>query len=64
MRSDIGPGAVCPDYEALVLVLARGGYCPKDRRQHEGLLQGRLWVAPNEGAPGATFFFSIPCGEA
>ena len=23
----------------LVLVLARGGYCPKDRRQHEGPLQ-------------------------
>jgi peroxiredoxin len=25
--------------DPLVLVLARGGYCPKDRRQHEGLLQ-------------------------
>ena len=23
----------------MVLVLGRGGYCPKDRRQHEGLLQ-------------------------
>jgi peroxiredoxin len=23
----------------LVVVLARGGFCPKDRRQHEGLLQ-------------------------
>jgi peroxiredoxin len=23
----------------LVLVLSRGGFCPKDRRQHEGLLQ-------------------------
>jgi peroxiredoxin len=23
----------------LVLVLSRGGYCPKDRRQHEGLVQ-------------------------
>lgn len=23
----------------LVLVLARGGFCPKDRRQHEGLVQ-------------------------
>ena len=23
----------------MVLVLSRGGYCPKDRRQHEGLLQ-------------------------
>jgi peroxiredoxin len=23
----------------MVLVLARGGFCPKDRRQHEGLLQ-------------------------
>src|SRR3977135_4661894 len=22
-----------------VLVLARGGFCPKDRRQHEGLVQ-------------------------
>jgi hypothetical protein len=22
-----------------VLVLSRGGFCPKDRRQHEGLLQ-------------------------
>ena len=25
--------------DPLVLVLGRGGYCPKDRRQHEGLLQ-------------------------
>jgi len=25
--------------DPLVLVLARGAYCPKDRRQHEGLLQ-------------------------
>jgi peroxiredoxin len=25
--------------EPLVLVLSRGGFCPKDRRQHEGLLQ-------------------------
>jgi peroxiredoxin len=25
--------------DPMVLVLARGGYCPKDRRQHEGLLQ-------------------------
>ena len=25
--------------DPLVLVLARGGYCPRDRRQHEGLLQ-------------------------
>jgi peroxiredoxin len=25
--------------DPLVVVLARGGYCPKDRRQHEGLLQ-------------------------
>jgi peroxiredoxin len=25
--------------DPLVLVLARGSYCPKDRRQHEGLLQ-------------------------
>ena len=23
----------------MVLVLSRGGFCPKDRRQHEGLLQ-------------------------
>src|SRR3954467_3380675 len=23
--------------DPLVLVLARGGYCPRDRRQHEGL---------------------------
>jgi peroxiredoxin len=23
----------------MVLALSRGGYCPKDRRQHEGLLQ-------------------------
>ena len=22
-----------------MLVLSRGGFCPKDRRQHEGLLQ-------------------------
>ncbi len=25
--------------DPLVVVLSRGGYCPKDRRQHEGLLQ-------------------------
>jgi peroxiredoxin len=25
--------------DPLVLVLARGGFCPKDRRQHEGLMQ-------------------------
>ena len=25
--------------EPLLLVLSRGGFCPKDRRQHEGLLQ-------------------------
>jgi peroxiredoxin len=25
--------------DPLVVVLARGGFCPKDRRQHEGLLQ-------------------------
>jgi peroxiredoxin len=25
--------------DPMVVVLARGGYCPKDRRQHEGLLQ-------------------------
>ena len=25
--------------DPLVLVLSRGGFCPKDRRQHEGLLQ-------------------------
>jgi len=25
--------------DPMVLVLARGGFCPKDRRQHEGLLQ-------------------------
>ncbi len=25
--------------DPLILVLARGGFCPKDRRQHEGLLQ-------------------------
>ena len=25
--------------EPLVLVLSRGGFCPKERRQHEGLLQ-------------------------
>jgi peroxiredoxin len=23
----------------MVLVLSRGGFCPKDRRQHEGLVQ-------------------------
>jgi peroxiredoxin len=27
------------DLDPLVVVLARGGFCPKDRRQHEGLLQ-------------------------
>src|ERR1700710_2200872 len=25
--------------DPLVLLLSRGGYCPKERRQHEGLLQ-------------------------
>src|SRR5438309_7473010 len=25
--------------DPLVLVLSRGGFCPRDRRQHEGLLQ-------------------------
>src|SRR6476469_6381451 len=25
--------------DPMVLVLARGGFCPKDRRQHEGLLE-------------------------
>ena len=25
--------------DPLVLVLSRGGFCPKDRRQHEGLVQ-------------------------
>jgi peroxiredoxin len=55
MRSDIVPGAIFPDYELsdqkrrklselqgqdpMVLILSRGGYCPKDRRQHEGLVQ-------------------------
>ena len=57
MRSDIGPGAIFPDYELsdhtatrrklselqgpdpMILVLSRGGFCPKDRRQHEGLVQ-------------------------
>jgi hypothetical protein len=24
---------------SMILVLGRGGYCPKDRRQHEGLAQ-------------------------
>jgi len=23
--------------------------------------RGRLWAEPNDGAPGATFSFSIPC---
>ena len=26
--------------DPLVLVLSRGGFCPKERRQHEGLLRG------------------------
>ena len=57
MRSDIGPGAVFPDYDLsdhtakhrklselqgqqpMVIVLSRGGFCPKDRRQHEGLVE-------------------------
>jgi signal transduction histidine kinase len=25
--------------------------------------QGRLWAEPNQGAPGATFAFSIPNGQ-
>lgn len=57
MRSDIVPGALCPDYDLsdhhgthrtlsqlqeqdpLVVLLSRGGYCPKERRQHEGLVE-------------------------
>jgi peroxiredoxin len=27
------------EQQPMVLVLSRGGFCPKDRRQHEGLLQ-------------------------
>jgi peroxiredoxin len=27
------------DNDPTIVVLARGGYCPKDRRQHEGLVQ-------------------------
>ncbi len=27
------------EQDPMVLVLSRGGYCPKDRRQHEGLVQ-------------------------
>src|SRR3954469_23240216 len=27
------------EQDPLVLVLSRGGFCPKERRQHEGLLQ-------------------------
>jgi len=30
--------------DPLVLVLSRGGYCPRDRRQHEGLLQLHLEI--------------------
>src|SRR5579872_6641144 len=26
-------------HDPLVLVLSRGGFCPKERRQHEGLVQ-------------------------
>lgn len=25
--------------DPMILVLSRGGFCPKDRRQHEGLVQ-------------------------
>ena len=25
--------------DPMIVVLSRGGYCPKDRRQHEGLVQ-------------------------
>jgi len=27
------------EHDPMILVLARGGFCPKDRRQHEGLVQ-------------------------
>ena len=27
------------DQDPMVLVLSRGGFCPKERRQHEGLVQ-------------------------
>ena len=36
MRGDAAPRE---QGDPLVLVLSRGGYCPKERRQHEGLLQ-------------------------
>jgi hypothetical protein len=35
--------------DPLVLVLSRGGFCPKDRRQHEGLLLHR-----DAGGPAAS----------
>jgi len=34
----------------MVLVLARGGYCPKDRRQHEGLVELHRELAVGYGA--------------
>jgi hypothetical protein len=34
--------------DPLVLVLSRGGFCPKDRRQHEGLLQLHREVASSK----------------
>src|SRR5215468_7094277 len=44
MRPDMLPGATFPDSELqgghpMVLVLSRGSFCPKDRRQAEGLVQ-------------------------
>jgi len=48
MRANIVPGSVFPDYagqrrklsdlqgpDPMILVLSRGGFCPKDRRQSE-----------------------------
>src|SRR6266853_103506 len=42
MRADIVAGAVFPDYDLTdhtILVLSRGGFCPRDQRQAEGLVQ-------------------------
>jgi hypothetical protein len=34
--------------DPMVLILSRGGYCPKDRRQHEGLVQLGYWGATGQ----------------
>ena len=40
--------------DPMVLVLSRGSYCPKDRRQAEGLVQLHPVVDPIAAIPGSS----------